>query len=386
MLPDTAKVLTYLAQIDASRRYSNHGNLVVTLQTRLRAAVGAGAHVVVAASGTSALTGAILASAGRAKPRKNVCLVPAYTFIGTVSAIEQCGYIPYFIDIDPLTWRIEPRHCFDHRLRDAVGLVIPVATYGRPVPQVDWEFFCGAIGIPVVIDGAASFESLVSAPTIYLGRVPVAVSFHATKTFCTGEGGAVFCGDSETWRSTTQCLNFGYDLDRVCRKPSINGKMSEYHAAIGLAELDGWDRKLSSYARVAGDYRSCFGASGESLHLSPSVASNYVLLEARSTAHAHDLTDVLAQNGIGHRGWYGSGAHRHPYCEAFGRDDVAVADDLASRLIGLPMSVDLNAEDIEEILRAVRTCGSPRRTQSKAAPRDPSLEVLTRKPGNLRDG
>ena len=385
MLPDAARVTSYLVQLDSSRRYSNHGDLVVTLQNRLRAVTGACSHVAVAASGTSALTGAILAAAGRAKPRKSVCLVPAYTFIGTVSAIEQCGYTPYFIDVDPLTWRAEPRHCIGHPILDAVGLVVPVATYGRPVPQAGWEEFSKATGIPVVIDGAASFEGLVSAPSTYLAKLPVAVSFHATKSFCTGEGGAVFCGNAEQWRSTLQCLNFGYDLDRVCRKPSINGKMSEYHAAVGLAELDSWDRKRARYSRVANDYRSCFGMGSTRLHVSPFVASNYAILEAQSAAHAHELTDTLAQNGIGHRYWYGSGAHRHPYCETFDRDDVAVADDLASRLIGLPMSVDLTIANIREIHEAIRVELLPC-SHRQAAQAARQLEAMTRKEGDISVG
>ena len=358
MLPDFAKVSEYVRQVDTSRRYSNHGRLALTLQDRLRASIDGVAHVVVAASGTAALTGAILAYAGRAKPDKKLCLVPAYTFIGTVSAIEQCGYTPYFVDVDPLTWMIEPRHCANHRLLDTVGLVVPVAPYGRPVPQEKWSLFSRHTGIPVVIDGAATFESLLSAPTSYLGPVPVAVSFHATKSFCTGEGGAVFCGDPEMWRPTMQCLNFGYDVDRVCRRPSINGKMSEYHAAVGLAELDQWHCKLSLFARAANHYRSAFRMSEETLHLAPSVASNYVLLEARSVARARDVMDILGHNGIGHRMWYGSGVHRHPYCATFGGDDLPIAEDLASRLIGLPMSVDLKLEDVSDIAGLVNSTGA----------------------------
>ena len=337
----------------------------------------------VAASGTSALAGAILACAGRAKPRKTLCLVPAYTFIGTVSAIEQCGYTPYFVDVDPLTWRVEPRHCVDHRLHDAVGLVVPVATYGRPVPQAKWEAFSNVTGVPVVIDGAASFESILSAPMTYLGNVPVAVSFHATKAFCTGEGGAIFCGDPGLWRPTVQCLNFGYDLDRVCRTPSINGKMSEYHAAVGLAELDGWEGKRRRYARVADRYRTCFGTSVASLHLAPSVASNYVILEAHSVAHADELTDLLVQNGVGHRRWYGSGAHRQPYCADFDRDEVPVADDLAHRLIGLPMSVDLTAPDIQDIFGTVKACESAHRSPSQTSSSAPPIVARSRLSGRV---
>ncbi|MCX8252507.1 putative DegT/DnrJ/EryC1/StrS aminotransferase [Beijerinckiaceae bacterium RH AL1] len=359
-LPSVRHIAGYLSRIDTSRRYSNHGALLLEFQDRLRATVRQQAHVAVAASGTAALAGAILATAGRAKPHKSLCLVPAYTFIGTVAAIEQCGFTPYFVDVDPTTWVIDAASCEQHRLLDQVGLVVPVAPYGRPVPQIDWVRFSQRTGIPVVIDGAAAFESLVSTPSAYLGVVPVAVSFHATKSFCTGEGGAVFCGDAELGQRTMRCLNFGYDLDRVCRTPSINGKMSEYHAAVGLAELDSWQEKLAAYGRVALRYRALSDGEHDGLHLAPSVASNYALLEAADVDHARAIVDTLSEMGIGHRKWYGAGAHRQPYCAAFGRDDVPVSESLAERLIGLPMSVDLAFADINDIMAAIRNCSHAR--------------------------
>ena len=48
-----------------------------------------------------------------------------------------------------------------------------------------------------------------------------------------------------------QALNFGYDADRLSKRPAINGKMSEYHAAVGLAELDGWEGKVAGFSRAA---------------------------------------------------------------------------------------------------------------------------------------
>jgi dTDP-4-amino-4,6-dideoxygalactose transaminase len=367
LLPKVAKVSAYLNQIDTSRRYTNHGSLVLELQSRLEEALKSVARVVLAASGTAALTGAILASAGRARPRRNLCLVPAYTFIGTISAIEQCGYEPHFVDVDPESWMLEPCHCLAHPLIDSVGLIIPVAPYGRPIEQAKWDDFNRQTNVPIVIDGAAAMEYLVASPELYLGNVPVAVSFHATKTFCTGEGGAVLCSKDDLSHSIVQCLNFGYDLDRVCRRPAINGKMSEYHAAVGLAELDDWHIKLSRYGLVADHYRHSFQTFEGNIHLAPSIASNYALLEARSISDALNTMQAFSQHGIAHRNWYGSGAHRHPYCAIFGRDEAPVTDSLAARLIGVPMSVDLTADDVQAVCDSAQGCGTVQRLRSTAS-------------------
>lgn len=354
MLPKARSILRYVSRIDHTRRYTNHGALVQSLQERLKAEIAAVSYVAVASSGTSALTGAILASAGRPNDRRKLCLTPAYTFIGTVAAIEQSGFTPHFIDVDPITWMIEPDKCLDHRLLKDVGLVVPVAPYGRPVPQAGWVSFIRQTGIPVVIDAAAAFDRLAASPDRYLGIIPVAVSFHATKSFCTGEGGAVFCGDAGAWRATIQCLNFGCDFDRVCRLPCLNGKMSEYHAAVGLAELDSWRSKLARYKRVADRYMAGAVEVRGRLHAAPSVAANYALLEAQSGPHARAIMAMLEEAGIGCRRWYGAGVQRQPYCAHFGRDDLPVADDLAERLIGLPMSVDLKDDEVDFVLDVIK--------------------------------
>ena len=70
-----------------------------------------GHHVALASSGTAAIVGAALAAAGPATPERPICLMPAYTFIGTVSAIEQCGYEPHFVDVDEASGRFARPVC-----------------------------------------------------------------------------------------------------------------------------------------------------------------------------------------------------------------------------------------------------------------------------------
>lgn len=354
LLPARRSLLAYLDFIDGTRHYSNHGGLVLALQERLRAKTGGAAHVGLASSGTAALAGAILAIAGRADPARPLCLLPAYTFIGTVSAVEQCGFVPYFVDVDLQTWMLDPQTCQDHPALERVGLVVPVAPYGRAVPQARWAAFRAATGIPVAIDGAAAIEGLIAQPALALGPVPVAASFHATKVFCTGEGGAVFCSDLPTWRAAMECLNFGYNCDRVSGRPSINGKMSEYHAAIGLAEAEEWSDKLRRYAGVAACYRENAVGLVSPLHLAPDIASSYALVEMASAAQAHRLMLALTRAGIGCRKWYGAGVHRQPYCQRFGRDRLVHAESLADRLVGLPMAVDLTPAEVRQVLTVVR--------------------------------
>ena len=358
LLPTLDKIAPYLRSIDAERRYTNHGELVLELQQRIRATFELPSQIVAASCGTSAIAGAILGSTGRATKRRPICLLPAYTFIGTLSAIELCGFVPYFIDVNPKTWMLDSARCLSHRIIDDVGLVVPVAPYGRPISQGDWKQFRDRTGIPVVVDGAAAFAGIVADPESTLGDIPVAVSFHATKAFAAGEGGAVLCNDQEASTAILQCLNFGYKSGKPGARPALNGKMSEYHAAVALAELDGWITKRAGFRRVAQLYKDASRGSNMAgqLHLSPSISPSYALFDAARSDIASRVQAALRANQIGYRMWYGSGLHRLSYCSGFGRDALPHTENIAARLIGLPMSCDMSSDDVSTVVRVVSGC------------------------------
>lgn len=358
-LPTAHHLMPYLERIDASRTYSNFGPLVTELETRLAAyfALPPGT-VACASSGLSALVGAILGSTGRASRERPYAVVPGFTFVATAVAAQQCGYQPWLADIDPESWQLTPECVMQIPVLDEVGLVIPVATMGRPVEQAIWQEFSARTGIPVVIDGAAEFEALLVHPSRYLGDVPVALSFHATKSFGVGEGGAVVSSDAEWVMRASRALNFGFHGSRDSRSASTNGKMSEYHAAVGLAELDGWDAKLQAMISVAQRYMAAFASFGlaGSLHVTPDVAASYALFLATDADHAQRICDELVANGLDFRLWYGLGLHRQSYYADLPRDSLRATDDLAPRLIGLPSAPDLGDDVISRVARAVAAC------------------------------
>ena len=351
LLPSVERLLPYLARIDESRRYSNHGQLVLELQERLSSRL-SGHHVALASSGTAAIVGATLAAAGPASPERPICLMPAYTFIGTVSAVEQCGYEPHFVDVDETSWQICPLLVREHPLLPRTGLVVAVSAFGRKLEQHPWEAFQAATGVPVVIDGAAMIDAMFSDPAACIGSIPVALSFHATKAFATGEGGAVVCASEALWKAAMQALNFGYDVDRLSKRPAINGKISEYHAAVGLAELDGWEGKAAAFRQAAAFLRR--SAPGDAaLFTGPDVGSSYALLQMDSAEEADLVSESLDAAGIGWRRWYGLGAHAHPYTARFGRDRLEISEYLARTTLGLPMSVDLTEREADRIAEAL---------------------------------
>ena len=355
-LPRCRDLLTYLQRIDASRIYSNHGPLLLELEHRLCGYLGMrSGGVRCANSGTNALIGAILAAAGRATASRPWAIIPAFTFVATAAAVEQCGYQPFLADVDVNSWLLDPEALIDHPMREHIGLVVPVATFGRPVPQAPWQAFHEKTGIPVVIDGAASFAGVADNADVFLGNIPVALSFHATKCFATGEGGAVVSRDTDLMASAAQALNFGFSGSRDSRTASTNGKMSEYHAAVGLAELDGWEGKLRAFGSVAERYRRRLADAGlsEWLWSTPDVAPNYVILDCQSATRAESVQSSLSRSGIDSRLWYGRGLHTQTYLFDVQRGSLDVSESLAPRMIGLPVATDLTEDSIGRVVAAV---------------------------------
>ena len=355
-LPRTDRLVPYLRRIDAARVYTNHGPLATTLALGLVECLSLPpGGIACASSGTTALVGAILAVAGPAAKERPLALVPAFTFVATAEAAELAGYRSWITDVDPVTWMLDPERLLQHPALDSVGLVVPVAPFGRPVPQAPWLEFRRRTGIAVVIDGAASFDRIASDPERLLNEIPVALSFHATKAFATAEGGCVATTDPDLTHRVTRVLNFGFYGTRVAESAGLNGKMSEYHAAVGLAELDEWHVKQAALQGVIEAYRRGIARAGlsEFFIAAPDIGLSYVLFRGRGPEEADQVQTRLHQQGIDTRLWYGAGLHRQTYFADRPRDPLPVTEEIAPCLVGLPIAPDLSEPQIEHVIAAL---------------------------------
>jgi dTDP-4-amino-4,6-dideoxygalactose transaminase len=363
-LPTAERLFPYLRIIDANRWYTNRGELVYQLEQRLSALFGGRTDAVVtASSGTSAIEAAILATAGRATAGRPLALVPAYTFVATAFAVQSCGYAPHFVDVDPDSWVLEAEGLFGHPMLERTGVVVPVAAYGRPVLQAPWQRFKDRTGIPVVIDAAAGVEAIIADPDGMIGAIPVTLSFQATKVLGVGEGGAVVWSEIAGLARVVSALNFGFRRSRASEGPGLNGKMSEYHAAVGLASLDEWDTKLAANRRVSEAYRRAAAVHGiaDRIMVAPDIGSNYALFIAPTEAVANEVVDELTANRIEHRLWYGAGLHQQPYFASAPSDSLPITDDLAPRLVALPCFEDLSSDAVENVVACLGRVLSPER-------------------------
>jgi dTDP-4-amino-4,6-dideoxygalactose transaminase len=357
-LPAADRIVPYLRRIDESRIYSNFGPLANEFQRRLSEIFHvASENFVTASSGTTALIGAILATAGTATKSRPFALLPSFTFAATAIAAERCGFRPYLADVDAISWMLNPVKLLNHPRINQIGVVVPVAPFGRPVPQADWITFSDHSGIPVIFDAAASF-ACISQRSVrsFIGPIPTVLSFHATKSFGIGEGGGIISTDSALAMRITRALNFGFHESRDSAVPSINGKLSEFHAAVGLAELDCWDEKYAALQRVARAYQKQFASYGlgDRFIGSPEVDGSYALFKCDDADTAANVEASLKRSNADFRFWYGLGLRHHTHFKDVLCDDLPVTEVLGQCLIGLPMAPDLPHNAISRIVLAVR--------------------------------
>jgi dTDP-4-amino-4,6-dideoxygalactose transaminase len=350
-LPTAADLLPWLARIDANRWYTNSGPLVHEFEQRLSAFIEGGgeAACVTLASGMSALELGLHALGVGAGHR---VLLPAVTFPATALAVSRCGAEPVLCDVCADTWTMTPAIAREALATEKFDVVMPVASFGCPLPAAEWDDFVRETRVPVFVDAAAALG------VQSLGRrVHWAFSLHATKPLGVGEGGLFVSPDRVLAETVRRQANFSFFHRVVHSRGGTNAKLSEYAAAIGLAQLERWPLLFERRRRVFDDYRGRL-AQLRQVRLQQ-LQSPPATLCVRLPADVAAVAATLAEAGIETRRWYMPPLYEHPaYREArllgpAGSTRLPVTERLAASLLGLPFHTHLAGAEVEAVVTAL---------------------------------
>jgi dTDP-4-amino-4,6-dideoxygalactose transaminase len=362
VLPEPAAIMSYYqASIDAGF-YANGGPNARELARRIEEYLGQGTIAIPIANCTVGLMAALRAVCGMPTAQRPIVLTPSYTFTATACAIEWAGFEPVFVDIEAKGWHIDPQ-ALEAALTEHEGRIAGVlscATFGT-APTRDqraaWRTACERHGVPLLIDSAAGFGSLDEFGARLGGMGDVEVfSFHATKPFAIGEGGVITTSDAELAAEIGRLLNFGLEPGtRVSTGVGFNGKLSELHAATGLAMLDVFQNVLIARRGHASDIRAL-------LHGTPIAAQRgadrsthqfmQLLMPDADTRAA--VVAAAPQHGIEVRTLHDPPLHRHPaFVQRATVGPLPVTDVIAARSISLPMANELSTTERERIAALV---------------------------------
>jgi dTDP-4-amino-4,6-dideoxygalactose transaminase len=353
LLPKAEKILPFLQEIDENRWYSNFGPLTFRFEEKLAEMFGiTTSALITASSGTAAMS--VLLRAMNIETG-TFCVVPSWTFVATAAAAVEAGLVPYFVDVDNASWVIEPEE-LKQQLRlipGKVGAVIVVSAFGHPISVSAWDRFTEETGIPVIIDGAAAFDTVLQHADARMGNTPVMVSLHATKTFGIGEGGIVISQNKQMLHKARQLTNFGFAPSRDIVLPGVNAKLSEYSAAIGLAAIDGWPEKRAQWRTVSDQYIEAF-AHAKCPTVSHRLSSDWVSSTCNVQVPPNCVENIIEQlsySGIEARKWWVKGCHKQPAYAHYSRFALPVTEALSDTVMALPFSADLTQEEISYIVK-----------------------------------
>ena len=372
-LPSVAELLPYLRRLDEVRWYSNFGPLVCEFEEKLQRLLARAdrtpdqgpIYLTTLVSGHFALEVA-LHLFGITHGKK--VLLPAVTFPACPLSIRHTGAEAVLADVDPVTWTLTPSIARAAAARSQIDAVMPVALYGVPLPVAPWDEFSRETGIPVVIDAAAAVE-VQQVPQLGI----VAQSLHATKPFGIGEGGILLSRDANLVETARGYSNFGTS-ERICHEDGSNVKMSEYHAAVGLAQLNRWNDVKHRRGELLALYRQHLEPLEEFLSVQPdietAVVSLFVLLFPRSNADC--VMRDLGKRGISTHRSYFPPLYRHPHFANAAVSDIngdvlpgttdgerklehmGNSESLFAHVVGVPFHSFMSEPDVVTVVEEVR--------------------------------
>ncbi|NIF46883.1 DegT/DnrJ/EryC1/StrS family aminotransferase [Enterobacter sp. Ap-1006] len=356
LLPPLEEFVPYLEQIWGNKHLTNNGPFHQQLEQALADYLGV-KYLSLFSNGTLALL-----TAFQTLRLSGEVITTPYSFVATSHSLLWNGLTPVFADIDPQTFNINA-DAIEALITPQTTAIMPVHCYGIPCDVDKIQRIADTYGLKVIYDAAHAFGVKQNGSSILnCGDLSI-LSFHATKVFNTIEGGAIICPDARTKKRIDYLKNFGFADETTVIAPGINAKMNEVQAAFGLLQLQHIDGALSARAEIYQRY--CEGLADIPGLEFYTQKSDYewnhayypVLIDERFPVSRDALYDALKEEGIYTRRYFyplisSFAMYRHLPSSA--AEHLPVANDLANKVLCLPIFPDLEEEEQLRIIAAVR--------------------------------
>ncbi|MEG3089570.1 DegT/DnrJ/EryC1/StrS family aminotransferase [Sphingomonas sp. PB4P5] len=346
-----------LRRIEASGVFSNNGAEIQAFERDVTDALfgGHGASLAVA-NATLGLMVAIRHAARTVSRPAGLALMPALTFAATGQAALWAGLTPLICDIDPGDWgacaRAEERLLHQHGAQ--IACLVPYATFGNAIDLDRYAWLQRRHDIGVVIDAASSLGTIDGAGLGFGQQAPFAVvySMHATKTFAVAEGGLVHSGDTGMIATLRAMINFGFDGSRSATLPGLNAKLPEITAVLAQAKLAEIETICDARSAIEAAYRAGLRADACQAVQGRRRAMQFmpVLLPPTLAARREAIAARLAAQGVGTGRYFSPHLGEQPLFQAEAMiEPTPVADDVAARLMSLPITDAMSPADASTI-------------------------------------
>lgn len=346
-LPPVEEYESYLSGIWRRNWLTNMGPLANDLELKLKAYLKV-KHLLFVSNGTIALQLAI-----QALNLKGEIITTPFSFVATTSSIAWEGCVPVFADIDPKSLNLDAKR-IEAAITKKTVAILATHVYGNPCDVEAIQKVADKYGLKVIYDAAHAFGVNLHDQSIFnYGDISVC-SLHATKLYHSVEGGLLITKKPAMLKKLAYMRNFGFNGPEAFAELGINGKNSEFHAAMGLANLKYLEdihnkRKLLTEAY----HRMLEKAKIRTPVWNPGATMNYAYYPVifESEKWALKVFDALKRKEIfARRYFYPSLARVLPYLPL---KKMPVTDDISRRVLCLPLFYDLSFEEVDLISRII---------------------------------
>ena len=325
------------------------GPEVAELEERLCEYTGA-KYCITCANGTDALQIALMAIG--VGPDDEV-ITPAFSYIATAEATALLGATPIYVDVDPVTFNINPA-LIEEKITSRTKAIIPVSLYGQPADFKEINKIANKHNLIVIEDGAQSFGAeQLEQKSCNLSDIGC-TSFFPTKPLgCYGDGGAIFTSDENLAKSVRQLARHGQERRYYHTKVGVNSRLDTLQAAVLLPKLEILDSEISARNLLAHNYNDRL--KGELEIITPTILNENRSAWAQYTLKVQDrvkfqerLKSALVPTAV----HYPMPLNKQPaVCDE--GDSLLTSEKLSGQVVSLPMHAYMTKSDFKVIIAAI---------------------------------
>lgn len=343
-LPPKDEYLKYLDTLWSSGWITNNGVLVKDLESKLRNYLSV-ENLVFCNNGTIALQIAL-----KALGIHGEVITTPFSYVATTNSILWEGCTPVFVDIRKDDFCIDAE-LIEEKITENTTAILAVHVYGYPCDVHRIEEIARKHNLRVIYDGAHAFGVEYGGKSLLSYGDVTTCSFHATKLFHTVEGGAMISNDRELAEQMRLEHMFGHIGDDYFTL-GINGKNSEFHAAMGHCVLpyvlDIIERRRQISERYDQGLHAVISRPKSDLKFKYNYSYYPVLFENENVLLR--VRKALLEQNINTRRYFYPSLNKLPF---LANVECAVSDDISSRVLALPLYYDLAMSDVDRIVDVI---------------------------------
>ncbi len=358
MIPVTKPFLPpleeYMAQVQRAYKnewLTNRGELVLELEAKIQQYLSSKSKPILMNNGTIPLQIALklLGNWGEV-------ITTPFSYVATTSTIvwEECT--PVFVDIDPVYWTIDESK-IEEAITEKTTCILATHVFGNPCNVEEIEKIAKKHNLYVIYDAAHCFGVKYKGKSTFDWGDISTCSFHATKIFHTGEGGAAFVNNEVLYNKVFDAHNFGHNGPTDFKSVGINGKLSELNAAMGLAMLPFMGEVISKRQEICNTYFEVLKNSNQkTIELREFTEWNFSYFPVlfKNVAKLNQVQGEFQNTNIIPRRYFSPSLNKLCYLNKF--VESRSSEDVSSKILCLPLYHELKNIELQQILETIKRC------------------------------